>query len=450
MKLTRLHLFVVLIFTTALTLSGCSIDDVVDSDNTSLFENTGTSQHTEHRKHTQLTLGVFGVYELNHNIREIAALFNAGSSTHYVEVVDYLDIAQGNWSNAQNLLTIDIIAGRTPDMFYLLNLPYQMYIDRGLLVNLNPFIDSDLELSREDLMENVLSALEINGSLYFLPPVFRISSIAGSEQILGNYPGWTFDEFMDVMSENPQADVPLGPFFHSSEFMWHLTQSLIGEFVDYASATVNFDTGDFARLLELGYRYTNNNYWDADIILRRELIASGRHIMDAAGIFGFHDVQLIHDGFGDDIIFKGWPDSDRNGNRFSVSSGFSITNNAECKDAAWSFIRTIAMEDIQARFTISRFPINRNVFERSMATAMRTPLMEGMNALSQEASDSLMLLISSITHTTAGSGTGMSLQRIVSETVDDFFNGLISADDAARIIQSRASIYMSERNSFAN
>lgn|GEM_PF-6597494 len=80
-----------------------------------------------------------------------------------------------------------------------------------------------------------------------------------------------------------------------------------------------------------------------------------------------------------------------------------------------------------------------------MRLSMSRPFLDDINeTLSSEAADGLMQLIGSITHTT-GSGTGASLQNIVRETVSDFFNGLISANDAARIIQSRAIIYLAEQ-----
>jgi len=237
-------------------------------------------------------------------IQSLVASFNSRSRTHYVEIIDYMERAQGSWNNAQILLATEILGGQAPDMLFLLDLPYQSFISKGLLVDLYPFIDADPELSRDGLIENVLLALEVDENLYQLPFDFRINTIAGSESVLGNYPGWTFDEFIEIMSGNSQADVPLDPFFHSGEFMHHLTQSVIGEFVDYETGTAHFETEDFINLLEFGYRYTNDDYWDADISLQRQMITTGRHIMDAAEMGGFYNVVLLHTKFGEDIIYK--------------------------------------------------------------------------------------------------------------------------------------------------
>jgi len=231
--------------------------------------------------------------------------------------------------------------------------------------------------------------------------------------------------------------------------MWQFIPLLIGEFADYETGNVYFDRGDFAELLEFGYRYTNNDYWYADNFLRSELIYSGRHIMELAELVGFACVQRIHAMFGDDIVYRGLPDIGRSGSRLMVRSSFAITNNAEDKEGAWSFIRTIAMEDNQSMFGFGEFffPINRTNFERTMNSSMRRSF-HGINGpadyvLSQEAVDRFMELVNSITHTTFGDGY-TPLRRIIYDSVSDFMDGSISAEDAARIIQSRASIYMSE------
>ena len=56
------------------------------------------------------------------------------------------------------------------------------------------------------------------------------------------------------------------------------------------------------------------------------------------------------------------------------------------------------------------------------------------------------LIIWSIKNTTRIRNFDEALWNIINETASDFFNGLITAETAARIIQNRASIYISEKH----
>jgi hypothetical protein len=62
----------------------------------------------------------------------------------------------------------------------------------------------------------------------------------------------------------------------------------------------------------------------------------------------------------------------------------------------------------------------------------------------QEDVDEIVTLINSITKI-AGHGSDERLRNIIIETATDFFNGLITAEDAARIIQSRVTIFLAEQ-----
>jgi len=62
----------------------------------------------------------------------------------------------------------------------------------------------------------------------------------------------------------------------------------------------------------------------------------------------------------------------------------------------------------------------------------------------QEDVDEIVALINTTTKIT-GHGGDERLRSIIIESATDFFNGLISAEDAARIIQSRTTIFLAEQ-----
>jgi len=172
--------------------------------------------------------------------------------------------------------------------------------------------------------------------------------------------------------------------------------------------------------------------------------------------FDFVDYPVYRIMFGGDLVFKGFPTENRDGNAFIPVTNIAITTSCAYPDVAWEFIRMFLLEDYQHDLIFMGLPANRFVFEERLNAAIN-PLPGtsiGTNlglilddlediAISQEEADRLSDLIN---NTTRMGGYDEMLWSIVRETANDFFNGLITAQDAARIIQNRVSIYLSEQS----
>jgi len=409
---------------------------------------TPSSQITMPSDRTRLSLGVLHADDLI-GLHLVIDEFNRSSRTHYVYVIDYSALAPNeDFRVAVNLLTTDILTGRAPDMLSLNRLPFTHYIQRGLLVDLYPFIDSDPELGRDILINNILMATETDGRLYRIAPHFQISTIAGSQDILGSYSGWNLSEFMAVIENNPEADLPMGPRTSKHSFITLLIDNL-DEFIDFYSGEALFDNGDFVKLLDFAERYVSDDYWYADFFQQREFITSGRQIMEPSVLGSFIDVWESGIRFDGEIVFKGFPNSDRSGNRFVFPRTFAITTNAEDKDGAWAFLRTLLTGDFQRMQFDFAFSVNKSIFQAQLDMAMSRPLNSPWRDLppdsmfSQEDADRLMELINTTTKVTDSHSPQM--WYIVGDSVRDFFSGRNTSDDTARIIQSRALIYLAEQ-----
>ena len=429
---------------------GTNIADDINSSGENQLEpgQTQSAQSTTQSERTRLSFGVLHSDDLI-GLQIVIDDFNRSSVTHYVHVIDYSALAPNeDLNSAINLLTMDILTGRAPDMLLLNRLPFTHYIQRGLLVDLYPFIDSDPEFGRDMLISTVLMATETDGSLYRIAPNFMIRTIGGSQDILGSYPGWNLSEFMAVLENNPGADLPMGPNTSIWYFIGLLLDNL-DEFIDLSSGEAFFDSGDFAKLLEFAKRYVSGDYWDADFFMRRELITSGRQIMEPFVLGNFVDVWESNAQFDGEVVFKGFPNSDRGGNRFVFPRTFAITTNADDKDGAWSFLRFLLIGDFQKLQSDFMFPVNRAIFQEQLDRALSRPLAHPWRELPpdsmflQEDADRLIELIDNTTK--ASDSHSLQLEAIVIDSVWDFFNGRNTSDDIARITQSRVSTYLAEQ-----
>jgi ABC-type glycerol-3-phosphate transport system substrate-binding protein len=240
----------------------------------------------------------------------------------------------------------------------------------------------------------------------------------------------------------------------------------IEEYVNWETGNVYFDTGGFAQLLEFADRFPaefvfdweNDEWFDES-----ELIATGRQIMSNASFGGFRDIEMYLRNFGGDIVFKGYPTESRNGNSLSLGMTLAITTSCVDKDGAWEFMRTFFTPDWQRENSSWRFPLNQTIFDELIVEAMTEreppewddwaprprvdmPTMPGWGPdepLTQAQVNQVLALIDSVTGVT---DWNESLMEIITEGAEDFFNGRGSAQDAARIIQSRASILVAEQS----
>jgi len=260
------------------------------------------------------------------------------------------------------------------------------------------------------------------------------------------------EEFVNVLDANPNADLPLGQGLTKLNLLQALFMFSMDDYVDWDAGKVNFDSSGFIALLEFANTLPDEYDWNDDYIPMHELISTGRQIIAATGFYDFDDYLMNRAIFGGEIVFKGLPSENRNGNSLTTGTAFAITEKCKDPDAAWAFLRSFLKEEWQKENIWYGIPVNKNVFEKMLSDAMDETrggassidgFLVEMEPLTQEDVNSIMALINSVTGTV---GQDDALWNIISESAADFFNGSSTAQNAARIIQNRASTYISERS----
>jgi len=397
----------------------------------------------------------YGTFNYDSNRRYVVEQFNRNSLTHRIHVIDYsIYNTAEDYTAGQLRLTTEILTGKAPDILDIWGIPFQTLVLRDVLIDLYPFLDADPEINRDSIIESILKASEINGSLHRIIPSFTLGTIYGHPSVLGSYPGWNMDEFAAVLGANPQADKPAGFWTSNTWFLSTIFMYSMDEYIDRVSGTADFENDKFVTLLELANTFPSE--FDTDTSASQmELLNHGRQIMVMWGIGGMSELQSILTVFDGEIVFKGFPTENRDGNNFRPFSSLAITRTCSDPDAAWEFVRMFLTEDYQRDILPEwTLRVNKAVFEEMLREAMTPPgswLMVGdgeddlikIEGLSQKDVDLFRDTVNSITRMSCFDET---LWDIISETATDFFNGRHTAQDAARIIQSRATIYLSEQS----
>jgi len=394
----------------------------------------------------------FGVSYYDREQSYAVELFNRNSRTHKIEVIDYSQFnTDGDWNAGTLRLITEIITGNSPDILDIWMIPDSILVSQGVLADLYPLIDTDPELNRSDFIERLIKLIEVDGSLYRIPTGFSIDTIIGNPAVLGSYPGWTVGEFIDVINANPNADMLAGQITNNIWFLSMILESRKDAFIDRSTGTVDFENDEFIKLLETAKIFPSEQDWDT-IYNPQELIATGRQIMQIGNIGSFEILLSFKAWFGGEIIFKGHPAENREGNSVYLHSNKAISANCKDVDAAWEFLRIFFSEDYQRKMNTWTFPVNNTIFEEKLEDAMKptgifTYTAEDKRVSIDPLSPKDILMIKEVVNNINQiKSIDDVVWNIINESATDYFNGIITAEDAARIIQNRVSIYISEQS----
>ena len=423
------------------------------------------------------TLTLAAVY-MDSNVRSQVIDFNKKNEKYRIEVLDYSEYnTDEDYSAGLTKLKTEIMSGNMPDMMTLNELPVAQLAAKGLLEDLYPLIDSDPEMSREDFMESVLSAFEIDGKLYGTYPSFGLFTIVGASSVVGDTPGWTTDDFQKALASMPEGCEAFDETMTRDQMLQICLYLDMDQYVNWNTGECNFDSEGFVKLLEFvnsfhaDFDWENYDWSAADDEFTR--ISEGRQMLTMAILYDFDTIQMNEAMFGGQpITYIGFPTSEGTGNMFmNDGSSFGLSSKCANKEAAWEFLRQFYTEEYQDGNYMIQFPTNKTAFNKKLEEAMtpeyekdadgnylldengeRIEVSQGgygygdlsieVYALTQAQADQFLQLLET---TTKVQRYDESLNEIVIEGAAPYFAGERSAEDVAKQIQSKASIYVNEQ-----
>lgn len=399
---------------------------------------------------------------LDYNLRPFVIDFNRKSSTVRIDVREYNDI---------NQLNTEIMAGNYPDIIDSNTIPLDRLAAKGLLEDLYPYIDKDSELDRNDFLPNVLAAAEVDGKLYSTLSSFSIQSVVGASSIVGDTPGWTYEDLYSAIANMPEGCTIFDNYFERSTVLRYCMYLEGNNLVDWTTGECNFDSRTFRAILEFANLFPEIFDWDnEEYVDSFEAIAEGKQMLLNAYFYSFEDVMQYPAIFNNDLTFIGFPTYDGVGNMMMLDNSYAMFSTCKDKEAAWYFLRTMFTKDYQK--SCYDLPVNKELFEEKIAASMnpkyRTDddgnfildkngdkieepkytmgLANGdaikIYSLSEEMAQAVREVVSS---TTKILSNDEEIYEIVATESAPFFAGQKSADDVAKLIQNKVSIYVNEQ-----
>ena len=402
---------------------------------------------------------------IDSDVRKNAVAFNKTSDEYRIKLVDYsVYDTEDNWNAGYEKLNLDIASGNVPDVMLLdEDTPIDSYANKGLFLDLAPYLEKDEDIKDVEFVQNILDALKngekqytICSSFYFLTLVTRTDYCKGKDIL-------TIEDCINLINEKGAGyDYAFG-VETKSDFLQMGMAFAGNNFIDWKNKKCSFNSDEFISFLEFSNNFPAeyaDGVWEGynDSIYR-----TGEALFAFAYISEFRDFARYKDGmFGADISFIGYPNN--TGENFSViypRMRFAISANSKAKDGAWDFVKTFLTEEYQDNLEYS-LPIRKSSFEKAAAKSMEKPYyMDEGNKVYYDDSyyiDGEEVILNPLTTEDVKYiedfvyglkyvfGYNESMFNIVVEESSAYFSGQKSSKEVADIIQSRLSIYVNENS----
>ena len=432
---------------------------------------------------------------LDWNLRSMIVEYNKTNDEYRINVVDYSEYATDDDYNAGvTKLTTEIISGSVPDIFLTSNLPIDKYAAKGVIADLNTFMDGGNGLSRDYFVPQVMSALEKDGKLYELPTSFSVQTAYALSSIASQYDTWNVAAVQDAMTQLQEGATVFSDGWTKNMALSNCLSRNLSAFVDWTTGKCEFDSEAFQQLLAFCNSFpaetsdgdgaiayassadiaVDDAMWDSDATR----ITNGKQLMSTIGMYSFD--SYIWNGYAirDKITFTGYPTEDGSGSSFGLQMPMAISSVTKYPDAAWDFVCSIIkkMNTIDENNYYYGFPISQAAFDAEMTDIMTEQYQLDENgeqvdwdgdgepdkairgsyetmengetvykdvyALTQEDIDQILGVINN-THSVYD--YDQEILDIITDEVAAYFAGDKDVQTTANMIQSRVNLYVQEQ-----
>ena len=413
---------------------------------------------------------IVGCYYLDGKVKQKLIEFNKKNQGYRLNILDYsVYDTMNDYTQGLTRLNTDIISGKVPDVMLLnTQMPFESYVSKGIFADLNSFLEKDEEIKKEDLLSNILSALSSEDGLYKIAPSFTVTTFVGKTADVGPKPGWTMEQALEVLKSKPEGTQLLSEMT-GSNFLYYANWICGEQYVNWNTGKCYFDSEGFIQVLEfaktlpkeIDYSTVTDeeSYWQEMELQYR----NGKTLLNVQYLSSFRDYNYTKQAvFGEDITLVGFPTDQGMGAGINFNTPMAISALSKHQDIAWDFVKTFLSAEYQDSLEYD-FPIRLDSLKKLEEKAWEKPYYLDEQGNKQEYDDYFYLngveipvepmtpqdtakVMEYLQSVDSQCVYNETLNNIIMEETAGFFEGQKTAQEVAKIIQSRAKIYVSENS----
>lgn len=387
-----------------------------------------------------ITLGCQDTDTFLDNIKSLVREYNAQSDRYQIEVVTYGQRSEtGITTGAVDELTMALLQGDGPDLFDLSGISVKDYAAKGILEDLTPY----LEKSGIELVETVEKALRIDEKLYALSDQFTFMCMLSPEGYSQDG-GLSIQQCINLSEAYP--DALLMSSSNKNILLDYMMNADMDAYVDFRSGTCSFDSEEFINLLKIVNNWKDGTLMPSGLNTAEELYQH-QYLIQPVTVLNMVSYLEIKEIFSDFAVVSGYPNW--NGEELypiNFPSLYGINSASQNKEGAWDVIQYLLLMQKEEYFSVTA-----KAFEEALYVGQN----ESSKLYSRYTGEELTGLVPDdgdreeikqmLSHIYVFNSQQREIAFIISEEAKTVFNGSKTPEQAAQIIQSRVSIYLSEQ-----
>jgi len=376
--------------------------------------------------------------------------YNRNSTEYRIHIDDYSKyIDTDNIFGLSSHLDSEIITGNIPDMIFAHSkFDWLRYSSDGMFTDIGSLMNNDPEFDRSLYFENIIDAFSFDGRQFAVPLEFRLSTLTAKKSVTGDKEGYSINELSEL-AENRKLFVGAKHINLLDSFIL----SDITEYVDFKNGECSFDTPEFVKLLELIKEQGVPDDEEIDYFTDLETgVPEDKYMFILDNLHDFKYASTEQQIYvGEEAAYAGIPSSA--GSRPLVVSEFAagITVSSENRNEAWNIIKLLLSDNTDGSIQFGEYSVNKSLFESEVQEAMKNtivnywPLSNGENVrIKNIDAKTVDNIRSAVERAETAALYDSGAAGIICKEFDAYIYGIQSAEETAKNIQSKMSLYLKE------
>nr|WP_285891187.1 extracellular solute-binding protein [Paenibacillus pasadenensis] len=348
------------------------------------------------------------------------------------------------------LVNSELMNGNAADLIMVDTLAYTKYADKKLLADLQAYMTKEKGFNPDDYYMNIFDALKYKDGLYAITPNAIANIWFGNQDRIKDLKldpnSWTWAQFSEQLSGlAKKGGDPVMQYLPPEYFANERISENIDQFMNLNEKKASFDSAEFIGLLnEIKSYYDNKIFVEPDMngktgmgkaIKMGEKMNSKEAFINLK-LTSFGSLSFGETWFAKPQIFAPPTEQNSKGNSFTAGMLLAMNEKSKNKDQAWDFLQFLLSDEMQSEPDLFGLPVNKKTAE-----AQISGLAEGENKLSPEYLEKAKEIMPQLTRF---GGMEPKINDIVMEETALFFKGEKSAEDVAKALQNKITLYMEE------
>ncbi len=400
-------------------------------------------------------------------LNKVIARFNRQSDQYHISVM--LPEVEENQADYRERIKMEMSVGKGPDL-----------LGHDVILNIEPYVENDylecLDGVLEDESEYLQAALKgcrIDGKLYGMPYDCSLDFVSYSKEHIGESTTLTVSQLMKAVESSDVKILQAG--YDGIDIVKHygLYDNSNTMYIDWERGESHLTEAPFLELLEFAKRYADTGKLEGE---DGELVRSGEVFAEDVAMTETNVMNYLYACFEGKPALIGYPREVGNGIYVSCREIY-LNASSECKEGAEEFLRYIMSEEAQLKYSEydiyaelsamggyatlyghkSEFPVHMAALEILVEKAKNIKVDKQWGYLNTITNGGVTYMAEPYTeeqvkafyflleNAQPNHYKAAAIGSMVDEELAPYFDGDVSAEQAAKILDNRVQLYLDER-----